>query len=75
MELWIPGQVASLPGQEEANVLHVSSQNEDRTVKTAWTALAPLKQWDAAVLEFNTVLPENTGERIHSLVMDKQQVR
>lgn len=60
-----------LPGQKEAHVLHVSSQNEDRTVKTAWTALAPLKQWDADVLAFNTALPENTGEGIHSLVMDK----
>lgn len=34
-------------------MLHVSSQNEDRTVETAWTALAPLKQWDATVLAFD----------------------
>lgn len=60
-----------IPGQEEAHVFHVSSQNEDRTIGTAWTALAPLKQWNAIVLAFNTLLPENTGEGIHSLVMDK----
>lgn len=56
-------------------MLHVSSQNEDWTVKTAWTALAPLRRWDAAVPSFNAVLPENAGECVRSLVMDKQQVR
>lgn len=56
-------------------MLHVGSQNEDRTVETAWTALAPLKQWDTAVLASVPVLPEDTGECISGLVMDKYQVR
>lgn len=56
-------------------MLHISPQNEDRAVKTAWTTLASLKQWDAAVLAFIIVLPEDTGERVSSLVIDKHKVR
>lgn len=55
-------------------MLHISPQNEDRAVKTAWT-LATLKQWDAVVLVFIIVLPEDTGERVSSLVIDKHKVR
>lgn len=51
-------------------MLHVSPQNEDRTGKTAWT-LAILKRRDVAVLAFITVLPEDTGECVSCLVMDK----
>lgn len=53
-------------------MLHISPQNEDRAVKTA--TLATLKQWDAAVLAFIAVLPEDTGERVSSLVIDKHKV-
>lgn len=56
-------------------MLHISPQNEDRAVKTAWTTLATLKQWDAAVLAFIAVSPEDAGERVSSLVIDKHEVR
>lgn len=56
-------------------MLHISPQNEDRAVKTAWTTLAALKQREATVLAFIVVLPEDTRERVGSLVTDKHQVR
>lgn len=56
-------------------MLHISPQNEDRAVKTAWTTLATLKQWHAAVLAFIAVLPEDAGEGVSSLVIDKHEVR
>lgn len=56
-------------------MLHISPQNEDRAVKKAWTTLATLKLRDAAVLAFIVVLPEDTGERVRTLVIDKHEVR